>query len=473
MMPDRYMPDVIAPKILYDFIRAIKAPGRAARGEVLDEEEALNMALNVTGGGLATSGSVPLGSLGMGARTRSATSTMPLKKVAEISPELNLQMAKEAAEKMGLSPNPQVRMLQLGHEPGWYHGTTGDITRFRNDLLGETTGAESAKKGFFFARDPINPPQEMLKKSTDPKSIEMLKKMGKTDEEIEALNRVSFEGTGARTASGYSLIGGDREYKEAMRAANLAEKRQNWPEYEKQMQIAEDIEINRMNQSQQMVAIHGEKRDEMLDAVQKAFYYKQLPQAEAELLDKQFRDLLPYGWYTQFNKNQFDNLKQVIKDKAPKEQAANAVKAIDQYVKTRNEAQLLEKTQSGSNVMPVALRYKNPMVYDFEGSPYRDETYSSLVDKALREGKDALILRNTYDPGGSKAEMIDVGVVFEPNQIRSKFAAFDPTRTKESDILAVGNPYALPAVSAADPLMQFLGTGEAENDPLMQFLKQK
>jgi hypothetical protein len=313
----------------------------------------------------------------------------------------------------------------------------------------------------------------MLKKSTDPKSIEMLKKMGKTDEEIEALNKVSFEGTGARTASGYSLIGGDREYKEAMRAANLAEKRQNWPEYEKQMQIAEDIEINRMNQSQQMVAIHGEKRDEMLDAVQKAFYHKQLPQAEAELLDKQFRDLLPYGWYTQFNKNQFDNLKQVIKDKAPKDQAANAVKAIDQYVKTRNEAQLLEKTQSGSNVMPVALRYKNPMVYDFEGSPYRDETYSSLVDKALREGKDALILRNTYDPGGSKAEMIDVGVVFEPNQIRSKFAAFDPTRTKESDILAVGNPYALPAVSAADPLMQFLGTGEAENDPLMQFLGQK
>lgn len=60
-----FMPDVIAPKVLYDFIRAIKAPGRAARGEVLDEEEALNTALNVFGGGLATSGGVPAGSLGM------------------------------------------------------------------------------------------------------------------------------------------------------------------------------------------------------------------------------------------------------------------------------------------------------------------------------------------------------------------------------------------------------------------------
>jgi len=73
MMPDRYMPDVIAPKILYDFIRAIKAPGRAARGEVLDEEEALNMALNVTGGGLATSGRLPEGTLGMGARVGGKT----------------------------------------------------------------------------------------------------------------------------------------------------------------------------------------------------------------------------------------------------------------------------------------------------------------------------------------------------------------------------------------------------------------
>jgi hypothetical protein len=43
---------------------------------------------------------------------------------------------------------------------------------------------------------------------------------------------------------------------------------------------------------------------------------------------------------------------------------------------------------------------------------------------------------NTYDPGAGKAELVDVGVVFNPNQIRSQFAAFDPSRAKESDILA-------------------------------------
>jgi hypothetical protein len=74
------MPDLVAPKIIYDFIRAIKAPGRAARGEVLDEEEALNTALNMFGGGLATSGSVPIGALGMSARTAPA-GTVPLREI--------------------------------------------------------------------------------------------------------------------------------------------------------------------------------------------------------------------------------------------------------------------------------------------------------------------------------------------------------------------------------------------------------
>jgi hypothetical protein len=87
--------------------------------------------------------------------------------------------------------------------------------------------------------------------------------------------------------------------------------------------------------------------------------------------------------------------------------------------------------------MPVALRYKNPMYHDFKGSGYRDQTYSDLMDQAMRGGHDALILKNTYDPGGTgKPKMVDVGVMFHPSQVRSKFAAFDPTRTGESDLLA-------------------------------------
>jgi hypothetical protein len=353
-----------------------------------------------------------------------------------VRPELNLQMAMEEAQKIGLSPDRGTRMLQMGFDPGWYHGTTGDIERFRTDLLGEATGAASAKKGFFFARDPINPPQEMLQKSNDPKAIELLKKAGKTDDEIAELNKGLEPGSGARTASGYSLIGGDREYREAMRKASLAEKKQDWDEYEKQMSIAEDFAIGRMNNSQALVAKYGDARDVMLDKVQGAFFNKQLPQAEAEALDARFRELMPYGWYNQFDANQFETVKQAIRDVAPSKQAKEAEKAIDDFIKVKNERTLDEKTQSGSNVLPIALSYKNPLVYDFKGNAYREHRYADLVDEAIYNGNDAVIMLNTYDPGAGKAELVDVGVVFNPNQIRGQFAAFDPSRAKESDILA-------------------------------------
>jgi hypothetical protein len=110
------------------------------------------------------------------------------------------------------------------------------------------------------------------------------------------------------------------------------------------------------------------------------------------------------------------------------DKAKPALNAIDDFMKNYNERMLMEHTEEGSNVMPVALRYENPLVYDFQGSTYRDQTYADLIDQALREGRDAVILKNTFDPGAGPSKLIDVGVVFEPDQVRSKFAAFDPLR---------------------------------------------
>jgi len=354
-----------------------------------------------------------------------------------ISPEINLQMAREQAEKIGQDPSPLARSLQQGYEHGWYHGTTGDIERFRKDLLGESTGAESAKKGFFFARDPQNPPVHMLTKApSDSKSVELLRRLGIPEDQIAKLNTVSMAGHGAETASGYSLLGGSREYKDAMRKSNAALKKGNLTEYSKELEKAEDIAISDQRYRQRLVARFGEARDEMLDSIQKAIYNKQLPQNEVEELDKKVKELMPYGWYTNYSPEQIKTLKKEITNLAGEKQAEPALNKLDKFMSVRNESQLADKTLGGSNVMPVALRYKNPLVHDFQGSTYRDTTYSDLVDQAIREGNDALILKNTYDPGASRAQLVDVGVVFNPNQIRSKFAAFDPTRMKESDILA-------------------------------------
>ena len=357
-----------------------------------------------------------------------------------------LLRARENAIKLGQSSNEETRMLEQGYYPEWYHGSTGDITNFRPDLLGEATGAASAKKGFFFARDPQNPPASMVNNIEDKEILQFLQQGGLTPEEIA--QSATMAGHGAETASGYAQIGGSREYRDAMRKAKSAEKRGDWDEHDKQMQIAEDSEINRMNYAQSMVAKYGDARDTMTEKVNQTFYSLQHPQAQAELLDKKYKELMPYGWYNVYDNKQFNNLKKEIVDLVGEKEAAKAIKTIDDFQRIKNERAVLEKTQQGGNVMPVALRYKNPMVHDFKGKAYREQTYSDLIDQALRGGHDALILKNTFDPGGGPAKLVDVGVVFSPDQIRSKFAAFDPLRKDVA--IATASGLALPDLLAAE-----------------------
>jgi len=343
-------------------------------------------------------------------------------------------LMRAAPESPKAEKTPYERSLEQGYEHGWFHGTTGDIREFDPKLRGETTGAASAKKGFFFVRDPIAPPESMTKKSVDPDSIALMKKMGYTDQQIEELNKVSFEGNAAETASGYSKIGGSREYKVAMRLASAAERRGDWAEYEKQTQRAEDAEISRMQDAQRSVAAYGEKLDELLDAIQKAVYSKKLDQKEAEQLDEWYKKTMPYGWYNKVSDENIKNIIDKVGEKVSESSQERLKKLADEFISARADRMFYEQSQQGANVIPAALRFKNPKVHDFKGESYRDVSYSDLVDQAIKQGHDALILRNTYDPGGGPAKLVDVGVVFEPSQIRSKFAKFDPKDIRSADI---------------------------------------
>ena len=274
----------------------------------------------------------------------------------------------------------------------------------------------------------------MVSNIKDKDILVFLQQGGLSPQEIE--QAASMKGHGAETASGYSMLGGSREYRDAMRKANSAEKQGNWDEYEKQMQVAEDSETKRSNYLQRLVAKYGDARDTMTEKVNQTFYNLQHPQSQAELLDKKYKELMPYGWYNSYDTQQFDNLKNEITNLVGKDSAASALKEIDKFKAIKAERMAAEKTQEGGNVLPVALRYKNPLVHDFEGKAYREESYSDLVDKAKRNGNDALILKNTFDPGAGAAKLVDVGVVFDPSQIRGKFAAFDPTQSSSTNILA-------------------------------------
>jgi len=65
MSPPIDYTDIIAPQFLVDLVKAIETPRRAAQGEEITPQEAINVATNVAGGGFAASGSAPANALGM------------------------------------------------------------------------------------------------------------------------------------------------------------------------------------------------------------------------------------------------------------------------------------------------------------------------------------------------------------------------------------------------------------------------
>ena len=110
-----------------------------------------------------------------------------------------------------------------------------------------------------------------------------------------------------------------------------------------------------------------------------------------------------------------------------------------------------EKTGEGARIMPVMQGMKNPLVIEqaeFGSPPYRDEyshetlqrhglpwgsmrkgdTSADITKQARARGHDGIIVKHR--------DGRDEYVVFDPANIRSRFAAFDPAKRGSSDLLA-------------------------------------
>lgn len=85
------------------------------------------------------------------------------------------------------------------------------------------------------------------------------------------------------------------------------------------------------------------------------------------------------------------------------------------------------------NQKEVYLNITNPLVHDFAGLEYRDESYYDLIKQAKENGNDGVILKNTYDGYGDHDSWnnprTDIYVAFESNQIKN----VDNTNPTESD----------------------------------------
>ena len=88
----------------------------------------------------------------------------------------------------------------------------------------------------------------------------------------------------------------------------------------------------------------------------------------------------------------------------------------------------------GGNVMPVYLAMKNPLVVDFGRTGFgtfdlaSTERIGDAIDRALGEGHDGVVVRNTHDSASVDAAH-DVYIAFTPAQIKSAMGNngnFDP-----------------------------------------------
>lgn len=109
----------------------------------------------------------------------------------------------------------------------------------------------------------------------------------------------------------------------------------------------------------------------------------------------------------------------------------------------------------GMNVIPVLHRAENPASVPLPNDVTNSEVFGSVVD-AWKDGRDGLLFKNYTMPSGKKGDQFIL--VRAPNQIRSKFAAFDPAQKDSANILASAAP-----VAAG---LGILGTGLSSQDAM-------
>jgi hypothetical protein len=309
------------------------------------------------------------------------------------------------------------RAIQQGFDIDAFHGTKADISSFDPGLLGVTTEAESARKGFFFARD-----AEVAETYADYASAEDVRK---------------------------ELFDPDIEQK--VRDKQL--------EVFREIEKIEDLFFKKENRNDGIKFVEQELKDinnklkYYSDEIEKIKFAKN--QKSTSDRSKKFLDVTVSKLREEMNP--------IKRDKREVEDFLYNLKNDSNYVpemdvplprirKLYAQEQSLEEQadigaykDQGNNIIPVKLKLENPLIYDFKGSSFRDVTYDTLLKEAKSKGHDGVIFKNTYDGIGIRDnKKTDVYVVFEPEQIRSRFATFDPEKTGSKDILASVPPVLFP-----------------------------
>lgn len=317
----------------------------------------------------------------------------------------------------------QNRAKKMGYDTSQilYHGTRGDIKEFSKDALGETTGAGSARKGFFFATEPETAGQYAEISSKRPALRDA------SGEEVDKFADVS----GPKSIE-FKRYNRERELKSLQSTNKYAE------DYLKKLPETKAYWLQQIERAKGPPE-HGIRAD----GTKFEKFRTPLPHAEAMLAKVQAKE------------QEYKQLLSPAGQKKLNKEIAAKQKELDEVVNYQLDS------EGGQNIVPVHLKYKNPLVHDFKGERYREVSYNELMEQAKKKGHDAVIFKNTFDPGyqhhfDENEVPQDIVAVFEPHQIRSVNAKFDPKKKKSGNILdsiaplAVGGAAGAAALSSED-----------------------
>lgn len=98
------------------------------------------------------------------------------------------------------------------------------------------------------------------------------------------------------------------------------------------------------------------------------------------------------------------------------------------------------ETPNGQNVVPVYARLKNPLIID-DMPEYDGGRMRTILSWAKVNGHDGVIFKGLSDALRKGAGTADTYAIFKPENIRGKFAKFDPAESSSSKLLAgLGGP---------------------------------
>ena len=105
------------------------------------------------------------------------------------------------------------------------------------------------------------------------------------------------------------------------------------------------------------------------------------------------------------------------------------------------QAENVRNPLQGQNIMPLMVRANRGVrgaEMDAKGAEFVDLEggVNKFLDQALRENKDLGVIKNLADDVGMSGRPATHFAVMNPSVVRSRFAAFDPSRIHENDLLA-------------------------------------